>query len=56
MHVGDEDCMRDLLNEISECVTEEDNELLSEKSDVAEVKKVINTSNLYSAPGLMESQ
>ena len=52
MCVGDKECMSDLLNEISECVTQEDNDLLSEKPNVAEVKKVISTSNLNSAPGL----
>ena len=39
VHIGDDQCIDDLLNEISECVTAEDNALLSEKPSLAEVKK-----------------
>ena len=52
VHTGDEECMNDLLNEVSECVTDEDNEMLSKKPDMEEIKQVIATSNLKSAPGI----
>ena len=49
--MGDEESMNDLLDELNECVTDEDNEMLSKIPDELEIKKVITTSNLKSAPG-----
>ena len=50
-HCGDEESINDMLNEIEVCVTKEDNELLMKVPEIAEIKEVIQNSNLQSSPG-----
>ena len=45
-HFGDEECINDLLREVEKCVTKEDNDLLLKVLDKAEIKEVIQNSNL----------
>ena len=50
-HFGDEECINDLLKEVEICVTKEDNDLLLKVPEEAEIKEVIQNSNLQSSPG-----
>jgi hypothetical protein len=52
VHIGDENCMDDILKEAKSVITEGDNQVLLKEVEETEVKSVISNSNLKSSPRL----